>query len=161
VNYHSSLAGTARLRVERNGTRVADVAFTATAGAGRVRMPRRPSKGDYRLTLAIDDGARTTTARLGVSTRRRLDMVRVRAVLRAEADQTDGDAAEGTISSLSTCVVHAPRRLDCKVLLTGYDASGRGPTHCAGILSARQRADGVRIAWLGARRGSHCREPAA
>jgi hypothetical protein len=158
VSYRSTLAGAARLTLDGGPV----VRFTARVGPGRVRLPRRPLPGDHRLALTIQDGGRTITARLAVSTRRRLDRRRARALLRdAARGSGDGDATEGVTGSIRDCTVHGPRRLDCGLWLTPYSSfEPPDPPFCAGIWSARQRPDGLRFALLRARRGSHCREPA-
>jgi hypothetical protein len=102
------------------------------------------------------------TSRMAGNTRRRVDLDRARRLLWREADRSgDGDAVSGTFGALGRCVVRGPLRLDCGLLLTTYDESGTGPRRCGGILSARQRADGLRLALLRARRGSHCLKPAS
>jgi hypothetical protein len=156
--YRSTLTGEARLTID--GERA--VRFTARAGSGRVRLRRPPTRGDHRLTLTVDDGTRTVTARLAVSTRRRLDQRRTRTIIRRAAEGSGGgDTTQGARGSIRDCTTRGPRRLDCGLWLTPYDDSGPpDPPFCGGIWSARQRPDGLRFALLRARPGSRCRKPA-
>jgi hypothetical protein len=158
VAYRSTVTGEARVTID--GDRAAR--FTARAGTGHVRLRRAPTRGDHRLTLTIDDGTRAVTARLTVSTRRRLDQRRARTVIRrAAARSGDGDATQGALGSIRDCSTRGPRRLDCGLWLTPYDGfESPDAPYCDGIWSVRQRPDGLRYALLHARPGSGCREPA-
>ncbi|WP_157592040.1 hypothetical protein [Solirubrobacter soli] len=163
VSYRSSIAGQARLWIQRGDAMLDYVTFPVERGRGSVPLPARPPRGDLRVTMQVQNGASTATARLAVSTRRRLDFARARRLIREQAERSGvGDPGGGVESELGRCAIRGTRRLDCGLVLTDFDEHGTvGKPYCGGVFSARQRVDGMRIALLRARRGSGCLEPAA
>jgi hypothetical protein len=161
IGYRSAVAGRGRLIVRRTRV-VVDLPFTAVAGRGTIRLPRRLPPASYRITATIHDGTRSSIARAAVSTHRRLDRLRaMRRIRRIVADSGGGDATDGAFGRLGECRDRGPRRLDCGLWLDPYSEYDEpDPPFCEAILSARQRPEGVRVLSLRPLRDSQCRTPA-
>jgi hypothetical protein len=161
IGYRSTVAGRGRLIVRRTRV-VVDMPFTAVAGRGSIRLPRRLPPGSYRITATVHDGTRSAIARAAVSTHRRLDRVRaMRLIRRIVTNSGGGDATDGAFGRLGDCRDRGPRRLDCGLWLDPYsEYEEPDPPFCEAILSARQRPEGVRVLSLRPLRDSRCRTPA-
>jgi hypothetical protein len=141
----SSFAGLATLRAFDGGRLVAALRARVPAGDSSLTLRRRLAPADYRLELTVADASRHVTHRVGLSTRRRLNLARARRTIRRVLVhyQNGGDGSYYELQARG-CRTTA-LQLRC-ALWSYYEDVGDDPEErCAGRVTARQRPDGLRV----------------
>ena len=145
VSVTSSFGGTATLRILNGRRTVAKITAVLPPGDGSLMLPRRLAPADYRLELTVADAVRRVTHRIGLSTRRRVELARARRTIhRALDDYAYGDGGSYDELLARSCRRAAARLIRC-ALWSRYTNFNDVEERCRGRIVARQRPDGLRV----------------
>jgi hypothetical protein len=145
VSVTSSFAGTATLRVRNRRRTMAEVTAALPAGDSTLVLPRRLAPGDYRLEFTVADGVRRVTHRIGLSTRRKVELARARrAVRRALRDYAYGGGGAYYELLARGCGRTTAGLIRC-ALWSRHTNFNDVEERCRGRVVARQRPDGLRV----------------
>ena len=141
----SSFAGTARLRVLYRHRTVAEITAIVPPGDGMLALTRRLRPADYRLELSVADSVRRVTHRIGVSTRRRVDLRRARRTIARALDDYDYGDGGAYYELLARGCRRATAALIRCALWSRYTNFNDVDERCRGRIVVRQRPDGLRV----------------